>query len=72
MLGVPERRADRSHLGGGLISWEIWRLPFTVPLTGHELRGGDALAVRVKNTDGMGGVWKPVHLIAKNSSALIY
>lgn len=43
-----------------------------MPLTGHELRGGDALAVRVKNTDGMGGVWKPVHLIAKNSSALIY
>ena len=36
-----------------------------MPLTG-QLRGGDALAVRVKNTDGMGGVWKPVQLIASD------
>ena len=56
---------DHSLETTGLISWEIWRVPFTVPLTG-QLRGGDALAVRVKNTDGMGGVWKPVQLIASD------
>ena len=57
---------DHSLEATGLISWEIWRVPFTVPLTGQKLSGSDALAVRVKNTDGMAGVWKPVHLIASD------
>jgi hypothetical protein len=34
-----------------------------VPLTNVILRGSDALAVRVHNSVGMGGIWKPVHLI---------
>jgi len=42
---------------------EIWLAPFVVPLNDVKLRGDDPLAVRVRNTEGMGGVWKPVHLI---------
>jgi len=42
---------------------EIWLAPFIVPLAGVEVRGADPLSVRVRNTGGMGGVWKPVHLI---------
>jgi len=42
---------------------EIWLAPFIVPLTGAEVRGADPLSVRVRNTGGMGGVWKPVHLV---------
>lgn len=47
----------------GLLPSQIWLVPFSVSLEGAELRGGDLLAVRVKSTGGMGGIWKPVHLI---------
>ena len=47
----------------GLVPSQIWLASFVVPLRDITLRGGDALAVRVLNTGGMGGVWKPVHLI---------
>ena len=35
-------------------------------LNKSKLRGDDLLAVRVRNTEGMGGVWKPVHLIVSD------
>ena len=47
----------------GLLISEIWLTPFVVPLNDVTLRGEDLLAVRVYNSTGMGGVWKPVHLI---------
>ena len=57
---------DHSLETTGLIPAQIWMVPFTVPLAGLDLHGGDALAVRVKNTNGMGGVWKPVQLVASD------
>ncbi len=47
----------------GMPTSEIWLAPFVVPLNDVKLSGDDPLAVRVRNTEGMGGVWKPVHLI---------
>jgi hypothetical protein len=41
----------------------MWITPFVAPLTGVKVRGKDLLTVRVHNTDGMGGIWKAVHLI---------
>ena len=55
---------DHTFETTGLIPFEIWMTSYTVDLSEVELRGGDPLVVRVKNTDGMGGLWKPVHLIA--------
>ncbi len=54
---------NHSYEATGLLPEEIWQRPFVVPLTRVKLRGGDLLAVRVYNSAGMGGVWKPVHLI---------
>ncbi|MDP6153191.1 MAG: hypothetical protein QF785_07425 [Phycisphaeraceae bacterium] len=47
----------------GLLRRQIWVTPFVAPLTGAEVRGRDLLAVRVYSSTGMGGIWKPVHLI---------
>ncbi len=50
----------------GIVPSVIWLTSFVVPLTDEQLRGRDALAVRVLNTGGLGGVWKPVHLIVSD------
>ena len=55
---------DHSFETTGLIPVQIWMTSFTVPLTDVALQSGDAVVDRVKNTDGTGGIWKPVHLIA--------
>ena len=47
----------------GLLPSQIWFTAFSAPLDGVAVKGDDALVVRVKNTGGMGGVWKPVHLV---------
>ncbi len=47
----------------GLLRRQIWVTPFVAPLTGVELRGRDPLTVRVYSCMGMGGIWKPVHLV---------
>jgi len=47
----------------GLLSSEIWIAPFVVSLNDVKLRGDDLLAVRIRNTEGMGGIWKPVDLV---------
>ena len=47
----------------GLLSSEIWIAPFVVSLNNVKLRGDDLLAVRIRNTEGMGGIWKPVDLV---------
>lgn len=47
----------------GLLPEEIWLEPFTVDLADAQLKGADPMAVRVLNRGGMGGIWKPVHLI---------
>jgi hypothetical protein len=50
----------------GMLSTEIWLIPFVVSLNDVKLRGENLLAVRVRNTEGMGGIWKPVHLIVSD------
>ena len=47
----------------GLLSSEIWIAPFVVSLNDVKLRGDDLLAVRIRNTEGMGGIWRPVDLV---------
>ena len=54
---------EHSLLTTGLLPEQIWLVPFVVPLKDVKLSGDDLLAVRVINTEGMGGIWKPVHLI---------
>ncbi len=50
----------------GMLTSEIWQASFVVPLNDMELRGDDLLAVRIRNTEGMGGIWKPVRLIVSD------
>ncbi len=50
----------------GLLPSEIWITPFVAPLTGIKVHGRDLLAVRIYNSGGMGGIWKPVHLIVSD------
>ena len=57
---------EHSSATTGIILSEIWQEPFVVSLNKSKLRGDDLLAVRVRNTEGMGGVWKPVHLIVSD------
>jgi len=38
----------------------------TVSVRAWVLRGDDLLVVRIHNTEGMGVVWKPVHLIVSD------
>ena len=59
---------DHSFETTGLIPVQIWLTPFTVPLTDVAVRSGDPLVARVKNTGGMGGIWKPVQLIATDQA----
>ncbi len=54
---------DHSCEATGLLPSEIWVVPFVVPLTDAEVRSSDLLAVRVYNSGGLGGIWKPVRLI---------
>jgi len=52
---------------------DLWLMPFIVPLAGMgpegravktvDLKNRNLLAVRVYSREGMGGIWKPVHLI---------
>ena len=50
----------------GLLTEQIWLVPFVVPLADAELRGNDLLAVRILNNEAMGGIWKPVHLVVSD------
>ena len=50
----------------GMLPSEIWQAPFVVSLNEIKLRGDNLLAVRIRNTEGMGGIWKPVHLIVSD------
>ena len=54
---------DHTLEEAGLLSSEIWIAPFVVSLNDVKLRGDDLLAVRIRNTEGMGGIWKPVDLV---------
>ena len=54
---------DHTLLTTGLLAQQIWLMPFVVSLDDVKLRGNDLMAVRTINTEGMGGVWKLVHLI---------
>ena len=47
----------------GLLPDEIWLTAFVVPFGDVRVRGRDLLAVRVHNSGGMGGIWKPVRLV---------
>ena len=57
------RIGEHTHASTGLPISRLWRKPFSVALTGIQLAGRNDLAVRVSNSTGMGGVWKPVHLV---------
>ena len=59
---------DHSFETTGLIPYEIWLTSYSVDLSDVELTERDTLIVRVQNTDGMGGLWKPVQFIATNQS----
>jgi len=52
----------------GLMGSEIWQAPFVVSLNDVALNGDDALVVRIRNTEGMGGIWKPVRLIVSEQA----
>ena len=54
---------EHSYETTGLLPAQMWITPFVAPLTGVKVRGKDLLTVRVHNSGGMGGIWKPVHLI---------
>ena len=55
--------AEHSGETTGMFLSEIWLAPFVVSLNDSKLRGDNLLAVRVRNTEGMGGLWKPVRLV---------
>ena len=59
---------DHTSLKTGLLTSEIWQAPFVVSLNGVELQGDDLLTVRIRNTEGMGGIWKPVHLVVSDKN----
>jgi hypothetical protein len=59
---------DHSFETTGLIPYQIWMTSFTVPLSQVGLQSSDILVVRVQNTEGMGGIWKPVQLIATDQA----
>ena len=50
----------------GLLTSEIWQTPFVVPLNDVKPGGDDRLTVRIRNTEGMGGIWKPVRLVVSD------
>ena len=64
---------EHSVASTGLPTEALWLTPFSVPLTGVGPEGRmietvalgrkNLLAVRVYNSQAMGGLWKPVHLI---------
>jgi len=64
---------EHSVVSTGLPPEDLWLTPFVVPLTGVgpegravktvDLHNNNLLAVRVYNSQSMGGLWKPVHLI---------
>ena len=64
---------EHSVASTGLPTEALWLTPFSVPLTGVGPEGRmietvalgrkNLLAVRVYNSQAMGGIWKPVHLI---------
>jgi hypothetical protein len=47
---------------------QIWNLPFSFEATGR-LRPGQAnlLAVKVNNAAYMGGIWRPVYVLASDA-----
>ncbi len=57
---------EHSLKSTGMMTSEIWLAPFVVPLNDGAPKGHDALAVRVRNTEGMGGIWKPVRLVVSD------
>ena len=60
-----EKLLDHTCAATGLTPEQIWTAPILVD-PGRRLRFGaeNILAVRVHNRLGMGGIWKPIHLLA--------
>ena len=59
---------EHTCAGTGLKPEQIWLTPFLFEATGR-LRPGQAnlLAVRVNNTSSMGGIWRPVYVVASEA-----
>ena len=45
---------------------QIWTKPFIIPITDIQGGGQDLLTVRVANAIGMGGIYRPVHMIVSD------
>ena len=59
---------EHSIASTGLSPDELWMKPFSVDVSDAIKPGrANTIAVRVFNESGMGGVYKPVHLVAGNS-----
>lgn len=64
------RAFEHTCASTGLRPQEIWILPFKFDARPHLKAGREHLiAVRVNNRLGMGGIWKPVYLVAGDADA---
>ena len=59
-----ELALDHSCAATGLTPNEIWTTPFAFEVSKHLKEGLNDISVRIRNTRGMGGIWKPVYLFA--------
>lgn len=57
---------DHSRKSMLLTLEQIWVKPFIVELSRMKVRSSDLLTVRVRNGVGMGGIFRPVHLIVSD------
>ncbi len=47
----------------------LWSQPFTIDVSDRlRVEGDNVLAVRVHNVGGMGGIWKPVHVVMSDAA----
>ena len=60
---------DHSCETTGLSPNEIWETPFLVDVMNTWRRDRwNTIAVAVNNRGGMGGIWKPVHLVSSDEA----
>jgi hypothetical protein len=66
--GEAEPAFEHTCASTKLAPFQIWITPFRFEATGHLLPGKpNLLAVRVYNVAAMGGIWRPVYVVASDS-----
>lgn len=55
---------ERSAQSTGLAPLDFWDKPFTIPARGIHFGQGNTLAVKVHDSEKMGGIYRPVRLLA--------